>query len=44
MLGGAEGKASIERLCLSPYVEKPFNSKIIKSFVPELRSRKSFRV
>ena len=24
----------------SPYVEKPFNSKVIKSFVPELRSRK----
>ena len=29
---------------LSPYVEKPFNSKIIKSFVPELRSRKCFWV
>ena len=27
---------------LSPYVEKPLNSKIIKSFVPELRSRKCF--
>ena len=26
----------------SPYVEKPFNSKVIKSFVPELRSRKCF--
>ena len=38
----ADGKASIERLCLSPYVEKPFNSKVIKSFVPELRSRKCF--
>ena len=25
---------------LSPYVEKPFNSKARKSFVPELRSRK----
>ncbi len=38
--GGAYGKVSIERLCiLSPYVEKPFNSKVIKSFVPELRSR-----
>ena len=36
----AGGKVSIERLCLSlPYVEKPFNSKVIKSFVPELRSR-----
>ena len=40
--GGADGKASIERSCLSPYVEKPFNSKVIKSFVPELRSRKCF--
>ena len=27
---------------LSPYVEKTFNSKVIKSFVPELRSRKCF--
>ena len=26
----------------SPYVEKPFDSKVIKSFVPELRSRKCF--
>ena len=25
---------------LSPYVEEPLNSKVIKSFVPELRSRK----
>ena len=24
---------------LSPYVEKPLNSEVIKSFVPELRSR-----
>ena len=40
--GGADGKVSIERLCLSPYVEKPLNSKVIKSFVPELRSRKCF--
>ena len=39
---GADGKVSIERLCLSPYVEKPFNSKELKSFVPELRSRKCF--
>ena len=30
--GGADGKVSIERLCLSPYVEKPFNSKVIKKF------------
>ena len=27
---------------LSPYVEKPLNSKVIKSFVPKLRSRKCF--
>ena len=27
---------------LSPYVEEPSNSKVIKSFVPELRSRKCF--
>ena len=39
----ADGKVVIERLCLSlPHVEKPFNSKVIKSFVPELRSRKCF--
>ena len=29
-------------LSLSPDVEKPFNSKVIKSFVPELRCRKCF--
>ena len=40
--GGDWWKVSIERLCLSPNVEKPFNSKVIKSFVPELRSRKCF--
>ena len=39
---GADGKASRERLCLSPYVEEPLNSKVIKSFVLELRSRKCF--
>ncbi len=27
---------------LSRYVEEPLNSKVIKSFVPELRSRKCF--
>ena len=43
-VGGTDGKASIEILCLSPYVEKPLNSKVIKSFVPELRSRKCFCV
>ena len=43
-VGGADEKADIERLCLSPYVEKPFDSKVIKSFVPELRSRYVFFV
>ena len=39
---GTDGKVVIEILCLSLHVEKPFNSKVIKSFVPELRSRKCF--
>ena len=39
---GGDRKVSIERWYLSPYVEKPVNSKVIKSFVPELRSRKCF--
>ena len=39
---GADRKVSRERWYLYPYVEKPFNSKVIKSFVPELRSRKYF--
>ena len=40
---GADGKVVIKRLCLPlPHVEKPFNSKVIKSFIPELRSRKYF--
>ena len=38
---GSDEKASIERLYLSPYVET-FNSKVIKVFVPELRSRYVF--
>ena len=39
----ADGKASIERLYLYfPNVEKPLNSKVIKSFLSELRSRKCF--
>ena len=42
---GADEKARIERMCISlPYVEEPLNSKVIKSFVPELRSRKCFCV
>ena len=45
MVKGADGKVIIERLCFSlPYVEKPFHSKVIKSFVPELRSRQVFFV
>ena len=39
---GADEKARIERLCLSPCVEEPLNSKLIKKFVPELRSRQVF--
>ena len=37
--GCAHGLEQMEK---SPYVEKPFNSKVIKSFVPALRSRKCF--
>ena len=38
-MGGVDKKARIERMCISlPYVET-FNSKVIKGFVPELRSR-----
>ena len=45
VLLGADGKVFIKRWYLYPYVEKPFNSKVIKkSFVPELRSRKMFFV
>ena len=41
---GADGKARIERMCISlPYIET-FNSKVIKGFVPELRSRYVFFV
>ena len=42
--GDADGKTRIERICISlPYVET-FNSKVIKSFIPELRSREVFFV
>ena len=34
--GGRDEKARIERMCISPYVEEPLNSKVIKSFVPEV--------
>ena len=43
--GGVRWKSQhrkIVPLSLSPYVEKSLNSKVIKSFVPELRSRKCF--
>ena len=42
---GADENVVIEKLCISlPYVEKPLNSKVIKSFVPELTSRHVFCV
>ena len=41
--GGGRWKSQYRKIVpLSPYVEKPFNSKVIKSFVHELRSRKCF--
>ena len=39
---GANGKVGLERWYLSPYVEKPLNLEVIKTFVPELRSCKCF--
>ena len=44
--GGGGGWESQHRkiVYLSPYVEKPFHSNVIKTFVPELRSRKCFFV
>ena len=42
-VGGGRWKSQNRKnVYLSPYVEKPFKSKVIKSFVPELRSRKCF--
>ena len=42
-MGGGRWKGrNRKNVYLSPYVEKPLNSKVIKSFVPELRSRKCF--
>ena len=41
--GGGRWKGQNRKnVYLSPYVEEPLNSKVIKSFVPELRSRKCF--
>ena len=43
--GGADKKSQNRKIVpLSPYVEEPLNSKIIKSFVPEQRSRQVFFV
>ena len=43
MGGGGRWKSQHRKnVYLSPYVEEPLNSKVIKSFVPELRSRKCF--
>ena len=36
---GANGKARIERMCISLSYVETFNAKVIKGFVPELRSR-----
>ena len=44
-MGGGRWKSQNRKnVYLSPYVEEPLNSKVIKSLVPELRSRKCFRV
>ena len=40
--GGRWKSQNRKNMYLSPYVEEPLNSKVIKSFVPELRSRKCF--
>ena len=41
--GGGRWKGQNRKIVpLTPYIEKPLNSKVIKSFVPELRSRKCF--
>ena len=42
--GGADGTVIIERLCISLLYVETFNSKVIKCFVPELRSRYVFFV
>ena len=40
--GGGWKSQNKKNVYLSPYVEEPLNSKVIKSFVPELRSRYVF--
>ena len=43
--GGGRWKSHHRKIVyLSPYVEEPLNSKVIKGFVPELRSRYVFFV
>ena len=39
---GIPWQTNRKNVYLSPYVEEPLNSKVIKSFVPELRSCKCF--
>ena len=41
-MGGRWKSRNRKNVYLPPYVEEPLNSKVIKSFVPELRSRKCF--
>ena len=42
--GGRWKSQNRKKVYLSPYVEEPLNSKVIKCFLPEQRSRKYFRV
>ena len=42
MVGGRWKIQNRKNVYLSPHVEEPLNSKVIKSFVPELRSRECF--
>ena len=41
-IGGRWKSQNRKNVYLSPCVEEPLNSKVIKSFVPEVRSRKCF--
>ena len=41
-MGGRWKSQNRKNVYLSPDVEEPLNSKVIKRFVPELRSHKSF--
>ena len=42
--GGRWKSQNRKNVYLSPYVEEPLNSKVIKCFIPELRSCKCFRI